>query len=501
MVMFPGAICKSQGRTYLAIYSHYSDIFTLPSADMSGLERIAHVSYSKGGNNGGIDYFQLTEDRNPEEVMRVNKTIERCQEGLNISPAREEKKANFEIGNISYQRLKGVDKLYDIQYQLKTLPPMIEQEVLSFAQVDILTFCDNEVAKNPRGTKRSIVRKIHAKTQIKIINPFQYLRGGKQWFVPECMNEANIDFGQGCITGFVPIDNSWKFDGEYFHNLFSMPSGECEYCYAERQHRSFPKTIYKFDKQQLKEELLGGAKLGFQDETPLGRPVGILRFGKRTESWTPFTEEQFIGTLEACVETGTHCIIPTKFLPYSKEIADLLKKTNSSLLYSIGWDEIEKGACMWGTNNQWRLDQALKYKQAGVNSNIYFLIIGHHPPSERETNILNFADFGRKLPIQLLPLRFQGKELMTKLTGDEWNNLISKQGDLFEEQPYRGSYVKERQAILLKKFDPFWTNLAKNSEGRIRICHHNDKKVYCGRCFQGSDAQNQLRNKNKKQES
>jgi hypothetical protein len=266
-----------------------------------------------------------------------------------------------------------------------------------------------------------------------------------------------------------------------------MLSGECEYCYAERQHKSFPKTIYNFDKLQLKAELLGEAKLSFEEpEKTLGKPVKILRFGKRTESWTPFTQEEFIGTLEICAETGTRCIIPNKFLPFSQEVATLLKKTNSSLLYSIGWDEVEKGACMWGANNSFRLEQALKYKEAGVNSNIYLLMIGHHPPSKREVDILNFTEFGEKIPIQLLPVRFRSKDLFKKMTGDKFEEATSEQGILFDEI-YKKSYVKKGQSLILNDFDSFWINLVKNSKERIRICHHNDEKVYCGRCFQNKN--------------
>ncbi len=527
MRRFPGAVCQSHNRRYLAVYSFQHDVLVLPNPDMHGLERIAHVSYSMGNRKGGIDYFQLTEDRNSEEVIRVNKTIKKDGKRLIISPVKMEGRSRrfkrsleieSDVGEIQYEldgkeifipksepgndislsraRLRSVNQRYDMQYEFVKLPPAIEQEVLDFARADVLAFCGDKIAKNNRGMKKETVDKISAKTKMERINPWKYLRGGKQWFIPQCLLEANIDFGQGCISGFVPVDNSWSFDGEYFHNLFSMPSGECDYCYAERQHRSFSKTLFKFDAQQIKKELLGDARLSFEEpDKPLGRPVKILRFGKRVESWTPFTQEEFIKTLEICAETGTRGIIPTKFLPYSPETTKLLKKTKSSVLYSIGFDEVEHGACMWGANNRFRLEQALKYRQAGVNSNIYLLTIGHLPPSQREMDVLEFADYGKRIPIQLLPVRFKGRELIKKLTEDRWDNLISKQKS-FEEQPYGGSYTKERQSILLKDFDPFWLNLVKNSNGRIRICHHNDEHVYCGGCFQRESLQ--CRNGNKK---
>ncbi|MFA5953215.1 MAG: hypothetical protein WC812_01350 [Candidatus Pacearchaeota archaeon] len=50
------------------------------------------------------------------------------------------------------------------------------------------------------------------------------------------------------------------------------------------------------------------------------------------------------------------------------------------------------------------------------------------------------------------------------------------------------SYSKIQQTLyrhfIPKTIHPFWLNLIKNNNGRIRICHHDDELVYCGGCFQ-----------------
>jgi hypothetical protein len=70
------------------------------------------------------------------------------------------------------------------------------------------------------------------------------------------------------------------------------------------------------------------------------------------------------------------------------------------------------------------------------------------------------------------------------MTGDKLEILLSRQKPFPGITSFEGSYVKKGKLFLLKKFDPFWTNLVKNSHGKVRICHHEDEHVYCGRCFQ-----------------
>jgi len=522
-----GAVCKSRdGSHIVAVYNYYGDVFSSPSPDMGGLERLAHVSYFKGGIQKSVDYFKLKGNTQIPETINENKIIENTGKYITIvntgykqekdyldkakkSQGKESKGELFEKRVIKYEPqigkqitpfifkredLEKVDKRYNIEYQIVNLPKTQLGEIIDFARADIFAFCGEKVGPYLDNSNRiKIVNEIEAKTKIIRITPSQYLRGGKQWFTPECLLEANIDFSKGCLTGIAPM-GIWRIEGDFTYNLFSQPYAECEYCYAEKKHKNFLKTIYKFDPKILEEELRGKAKLSFKyPKQEIGSLVKIVRFGKRTETWTPFTQNEFIGTLEVFARTGTSAIIPTKFLPYIPEVADLSKRTKSTLLYSVGeFEEFEPGTLNWRASNQFRLDQALKYREAGVNADLYMMILGHHSPSERDLEILKFADFGNRIPIQLLPMRFDSKSLVKKMSGDKWEELIGKgkvnPNRLFPEiYDYQGSYVSKGNALLLKRFDPFWINLVKSSNGKIRICHHDDEKVYCGRCFQDKE--------------
>lgn len=485
MRKFPGALCKGRdGRTYVAVYNYQHDVYTRPSANMKGLERLAHVTYSKGNEKGGIDYFLIAKGRNPEEVARIKKDIQFKKES-SVIIVREDKKAGKKQEKMVFpNNLPFVDNSYDIQEEILSLPQEIKDELYAFSRMDIMAFCGFNFAKNIRGPRRDIVDRITPKTRLRKINPEKVLRGGKQWFVPQCILTANIDFGLGCISGFVPEEGAF-FDGEFFNGFFSMPTGECSYCYSQRQHKSFPKTVYQFDKQRLLDELKGNCRLEYNSKETHGRQVDVLRFGKRTESWTPFTHDEFMQTLAACAVTGTRLVIPTKFLPYLPEVASLLKRTNSVLLYSIGWDELEQGAVMQGKTNRYRVEQLKRYREDGVNAIPYLMIHAHLPPGHRERAILDLG-----YPIQLLPLRTKGRKQTKELTGERWEDLVynKPQGLLdFNDRANIGTHVRLGQSTILPKvtrIHSFWQNLVRDNNRRIRMCHHDDEYVLCGGCFQ-----------------
>jgi hypothetical protein len=244
---------------------------------------------------------------------------------------------------------------------------------------------------------------------------------------------------------------------------------------------------------------MGGAQLVFGSEEPLGKPVDVLRFGKRTEPWTPFTQDEFVGTLEAMVQTGTRGIITTKFMPFDPEIVNLAKKTKSTVLYSIGFEDLEAGCIEHGYDNNYRLNQARQYREAGVNSILYLLFHPIFEPTERELSVLEFAE-KHKLPIQLLPMRMITKALAQKtispLVGDQnailWDVLkdthlpsVQQEMDIMVE--YEDSYYVQSSVLIPKinRMHPFWMDLIKSNKGRIRMCHHDEEQVYCGGCFCG----------------
>jgi len=487
MRKFPGALCLGRdGRVYVGIYNYQHDVYVRPSVDMNGLERLAHVSYSKGRKKGGIDYFLITDGRDPEEVARIKKDIIIGKTSSSIH-IREDKIQKIKEHTVHFpEKLPFVDNSYDIQEELLPVSQEIRDDLNTFSRSDVMVFCGFEFAKDFRGPRTHVVDKIIPRTAIRRINPERVITGGKQGITPQCILTGNIDFVKGCITGFVPGEGGGLFDGEVFHNFFSMPSGECEYCYAGQQHKGFAKNFYQFDKQRLLNELRGDCRLIYNSDKVHGKPIDVLRFGKRTESWTPFTHEEFMQTLDACAMTGARPVIPTKFLPYTPEIASLLKRTNAVVLYSIGWDELEQGAVMHGKTNKYRIEQARRYNEEGVTSVVYLMMHAHLPPGPREREVLALG-----LPTQLLPMRTKGRKQTQKLTGERWDDLLysKPQGMLdFNDGANIGTHVKMGQATVatkVRKIHPFWQNLVKNNQGRIRMCHHDNSYMVCGECFQG----------------
>lgn len=460
----PGAIYKNGSREFLAVYSFHNDVIYQLPGKFAGVRPIAHFSYSRGNKEGGVVVY-LISPRETAEFVDIKKEI--------VAP--QQFRWELRRYNVSGEIVGGESERYGFRHGL-----------IGAVLRDIADFCGDQKSKKDSSTGITSVDKIIPRTAIKRIRPERVLTSGKQEFVDSCAFEANIDFGKGCLSGWIPSEGA-SFDGETFTNYFSFPWGECGYCYASRQHKSFPKSVYIFDKERLLEELKGGCELEYGTGKKLGRPVRVLRFGKRTESWTPFTQDAFIGTLEAMTETGTRGVIPTKFLPFSSEVAELLKRTNSTVLYSTGFDELEPGAVAYGATNQFRLEQAKLFSEAGVNTRLYLLAAAHLAPGEREKTVLEFAE-KLKIPVQVLPMRFKGKDLVQRVTGEDWDNLCDvpqTQPLLFPELeiPYRGTYRKgPNHDLIVSQMHPEWRQIIGNNKGKVRMCHHNDSEVYCGGC-------------------
>jgi hypothetical protein len=478
----PGCIYRGGGeREYLGVYNYQHDISVkLPPGHKE--KHIAHVSYSKGHKLGGIDVFQF---RGPfpdlSDIATIKKGFRRLRNGAEKS---EEGTRTFIPTNTN-----SIEQEYGVQKEFRRdTSPEVEAEVTRLTDADIFNFCEEEVASKPREPRTRHVRRIMPVTQAKYITPTKMITGGKQWTVPECVLEGNIDYGQGCIAAWIPVGKKANFNGETFTDWFSYRWGECSYpCYAERKHRCPPKTIYEFDKDRLRAELSGGCMIDFEEwEKQLGRPLDRLRFGKRTEPWTPWSQDHFIDTLEVMTETGTRGIITTRFMPFIPEIAELAKKTRSTILYSIGLgDKFELGPSAHGCNEAFRLEQAALYNEARANSNIYLMIQAHNTPTSRERRILDLG-----LPTQLLPVRFRQKIATQRIAKHTWEEL--KGGKKTRENegflpigPY-GAYMKVGNDLVIKteRIHPAWKKLVAKNNGRIRMCHHDNRTLYCGGCFQ-----------------
>ena len=497
-----GSTYNIKGQPYLAVYQYQKDVPLMLPPELGAINK-AHISYKKGNKDGSVYVFEVNNPESLGKYVNLMKDFNVVDGNCIISgkihgnaASKRNKIGENLFGGEVYEPLSENTRIISIPPKREVLRNYgvagqtlfiggrksdLELVVLS----DILDFCKNQTTKTPGKNRIRSVRKINTKTKLERITPRRILEGGKQDFVDKCKLEANIDFSKGCITSWIPGKNS-SFDGEYFYNYFSFPWGECEYCYAIDKHESFPKTIYLFDKKALTEELKGGAKLVFGSEETLGRPVKTLRFGKRTESWTPFTENEFVQTLEAMTETGTRGVIPTKFLPFDKILGDLFIRTNSSALYSVSpFEHLEVGAIMQNSTNEWRMEQARKYREMGVDSQYYLLTTPHLAPGNFERKILEDAE-KHKMIVQVLPLRPKSKAICLQTTGQEWNFLKNKNpgqnnfNSFLEEN--ESSYIYFDGQLVLKEIHPEWKKIIGNNKGKVKMCHHDDQTIYCGGC-------------------
>lgn len=479
MPRFAGRVYEGKGNNFLAIYNHYSDIHVLaPPSIREVAKRVAHSEYSNGGKRSGIDIFEIP--FKPD--LSYSKTIK----GASTFVSRQIPEVFFFNPIRSVSDVHRVDQLQDVSYDVVQ---GTDPRVLDLVREDIKRFC-NQPAKHSINSGISYVQQIEPITQIRRISYGErgMLETGKQESVDQCVFAANLDFAKGCVTGWVPRGHS-NFDGDTFRGFFLDPFSECIDCYAMPNHQTFVKNVYKqIDSKQLKAELLGGAHLTFGSEEQYGRKVEVLRFAKRTEAGSKFTLENLVAALEVCADVGVKTVMPTKFLEFNPQIADLERRTNSTLLFSLSWDRECAGACAYGCDNAFRMEQALKYKEAGVNTALYLLIHAPFPPTHREKSILEFAK-QHNMQVQLLPKRFTSKDSMLRATGYHWDFLRedkTQQKEAFSNFPgqeFMGTYSVSSGVASPEVINQEWLKILENNNGEIRMCHHNKKNLWCGSCF------------------
>ncbi len=475
---FPGRIYLGKQGTYLALYNYYPDIYmACPDSLEEKAERLGHVTYKYGGYGGAIDLFKLKEKSRIPEIELAPKI------------------------NLNRRWIAGVDQRQDVQYKIKYNTP---KELLDLVREDIRKFVKEREesrnkkmpAKNPQVTEENRIKRtptIIPETRIKEINRYKgmILTPGKPEFTPQCIHHANIDYSKGCITSLVFTGQAiWNWEKKFAKGIFVAPWRECDICYARKDHKSFMKTMYKFEEKsfgkQLKEELLGKAQLKTGSDQIFGRRIKTLRFGKRTEAGSKLTLPQLIKTLEVCADTETSGVLPTRFLEYNKEIAILLRRTNSVVLYDQGLNEFQKGAVSFGCTDEWLREQAIKYAQARVNIAFYLSVANPViEPTKEDKETIEFIEKHKDKLIgtQILPARYSSKALARKIAGIHWDDSKSNKRLLKEEDPNIENWEYVGGELVPKKFHPFWLDLIADNKGFYRMCHHTKEQVWCGGCY------------------
>jgi len=313
-----------------------------------------------------------------------------------------------------------------------------------------------------------------------------------------CLCKHNADMSKrGCISQ-VPgqyIQAVVNGKGYYPPELRSglkderngkLPDEKCRYC-DSRRHNYGAVTIAEIGKNTRKDfEIL--------------KPE-FVRISKNNEAGHPYYRKTLLEFLELCKEFGTQAIFPTKMLEYNEKVATLLKETNSTLLYSLGWDRLEPGVCSQGFTNTWRTEEAEEYLREGVNTSLTIVCdvtssIGENVSQGniigKALNPILFSPLNRRI----IPFRPNSRKVAQEL-GIDWDeakyaapipedghpNLLSEeyvQG--LEEQANSARYFLARGGKLIARyFHPDFHGFRDS----IKVCGRVGDLEYCDKCNTG----------------
>ncbi len=385
-------------NSFLLLYSQHPDVcVAFPKLLREVARHVAQASYYLHGRKG-ISVYSL-----PASALSDLK-------GISFS-------RTLAYEALSKERREEILKTYGIEAEILKDAP---KEVLDIIAKDVEVFALGVKPGYSFESKVKKVEKISPETEPKFFGEVKISALGKQDYVPACLIDISVDFFQGSCATLL-----WK--GYY------APFSRCDYCYAKGQHRDMPlKRIKKANKNDLIKQILEIRVKRNEEE----KETRFLRLGKNSEAGSLLTREQLLITLEACVETDLSIIFPTKFLEFNEEVADLLRRTDAGLLYSLGNDKLEEGAVEAGCTNEFRFEQAQKYFERGVKTGLYALIDGinfENPLFKANTEKALRLHKEKGIPVQFLPIRPTGRKHLTEVTGVPYNDLLVEgQKDIFK---------------------------------------------------------------------
>lgn len=436
-------------QSFILLYSSHHDVsVAFPRSCREDARHIAHASYCLNGNKG-ISVYSFPSSK----MMDLEKiTLSRSLQYKPMNPTKRDKLLD----------------IYSIRAKIvKDAPPgtldIIARDVEDFSK-------DKNKPKQNLGTSIEIVDKIIPQTEPGFWGEIEVDKFGKQVYVPTCLFDVNIDsFNSSCSALLV--------------NGYYDPFARCDYCYAKGQHKDTPnKRMRKADKKNIVDQI---EKIRLE-RAEQGKPTEYVRLGKVSESGSKLVREQLIIILEACIEANVSPIFPTKFLEFDEYVAELLKKSNGALLYSLGSDELEYGACENGCTNEFRLEQARLYHEYGVNTGLYPLVesLNYDNPffkDSLEKALEMHKSIG--MPVQLLSIRPVGKKQLEQIVGVPYKDLlVTGQHNLFGGGKTPGGYIKTNSnEYAATRMDDRFKGLLDQGSG---MCHHNPQTTWCGGCLQ-----------------
>ena len=492
----------NDGREYLGVYNDFPPEEVRKDKDV---KFVGCLEYHFGPDNDPrvINTFKL--DKSNPSLLRhfyIKRSIFESQLPANFNEQSEEINRRFGIrGDIHPYHLP----------------------VLGLEQKDILDFVKDSPS-NPEESDVRITTDIRSRVVFKEVKPKYIIQGGKPEWVYACIERANLDHTiHVCMTQIVPQPGA-RIEGFRFINYILDRKAGCPHCYAIPKNSGPELLVVKLDEKQLMNELDGDCKLNGYNGPTYGKKIKILRLGKTTDTGPKFTKDKLIITLEACLKKEVRVVMPSKFLDFDKVIANLLRRTNSTLLYSTSGikriEELESGALAYGFDNAWRIDRAKMYRRAGVINTGLYLLVDAPVVNEHEKEIISDA-LENDLLVQFLPIRLNTKKVAEIVTGTSWSNLQRKtpptRSNYLANPDRYGGYKHYGSSLVATELNPFFREMVGENNGRVRICEHHvidrsdleslslddptyeicrkyfdehpeEKRVepvHCGKCFQG----------------
>ncbi|MBI2148210.1 hypothetical protein HYU23_00875 [Candidatus Woesearchaeota archaeon] len=350
-----------------------------------------------------------------------------------------------------------------MKYEIRNDARHLDEVIRKVARQDVYDFMLER--KKPVATRESTVvyvDDIQSRAKITPLGHAEVRTSGKQTKFPDCLLDVNLDFADWCLSNITP---DGKLDAD----------GACEYCYAGNWHNQYP-FIREVNKIELTRRFREARDIRAKEDLP----TRYVRLGKMTDAGPDIFLDHLRITFEVLLDLGLKAIMPTKHLGFYPDIAAHLRATNSTLLYSLGSDEIEKGRTALGRTQDWRMKQARMYLDVGVRAVPYVLI----DPTREDGGY--FAPILKKAlgfpKVLLLPVRITRRDLAETVLGGWGNALGPASVDLFGNGC--GGFELDKTTLVHgNELHPNIEKLVAESGGRVGLCSHNISKFWCNGCF------------------
>ncbi len=302
-----------------------------------------------------------------------------------------------------------------------------------------------------------------------------------------CVQGTNAEVAENCIAQVYGLDRVQEVienKGRYTKENLSLYRSEgtldmrCFYCSQRRVNwgPTPPRQVTKKTK----------------DDFERIRPK-TLRIGKNTEPGHPYYRESLLCLMALCAEYETQAIITTKMLEFDGRLLEIVKETDSVIQYSFGSDQLESGAVSQGFTNLWRLEQAIRYQEAGAHTTS--IIVCDLAQSIDQNIALGFPleeiiEAERKYGItkRLLPLRINSDKLSMIITGKPLRDIVAptqygnemQEGFDFEVQEIPRPYGRRgNNETYIREVHPDFQEMIDDGTG---ICGRIGDLEYCDKC-------------------